>query len=64
MIRNLDYNFSINGMQTQNYDLNNVKENLEVMINNHNTAMMAKDDPSKMPEEDYIHYANMKDQTK
>tara|TARA_S200002703_G_scaffold20667_5_gene17040 strand:- start:24577 stop:26244 length:1668 start_codon:yes stop_codon:yes gene_type:complete len=64
MIRNLDYNFVINGMQTQNYDLNNVKENLEVMINNHNTAMMAKDDPSKMPQEDYIHYANMKDQTK
>ena len=64
MIRNLDYGFAINGMQTQNYDLKNVKDNLEVMINNHNTAMIAKDDPSKMPEEDYIQYANMKDQTK
>ena len=64
MIRNLDYGFAINGMQTQNYDLKNVKDNLEVMINNHNTAMIAKDDSSKMPEEDYIHYANMKDQTK
>tara|TARA_B100001778_G_scaffold18865_1_gene14148 strand:+ start:447 stop:2111 length:1665 start_codon:yes stop_codon:yes gene_type:complete len=64
MIRNLDYQFAINGMQTQNYDINNVKQNLEVMINNHNMAMTAKDDPSKMPEEDYIQYANMKDQTK
>ena len=64
MIRNLDYAFAINGMQTQNYNIDNVKQNLEVIINNHNTAMVAKDDPSKMPQEDYIQYADMKDQTK
>jgi|TARA_B100000073_G_scaffold84137_1_gene64744 glycosyltransferase involved in cell wall biosynthesis len=64
MIRNLDYGFAINGMQTQNYNMDNVKSNLEIMINNHNTAMIAKDQPDKMNKEDYIEYANMKDQTK
>ena len=64
MIRNLDYQFSINGIQTQNYNLENVKSNLETIINNHNMAMEAKDHPEKMTKEDYIEYANMKDQIK
>ena len=64
MIRNLDYQFSINGIQTQNYSLENVKNNLETIINNHNMAMEAKDHPEKMTKEDYIEYANMKDQIK
>ena len=64
MIRNLDYQFSINGIQTQNYNLENVKSNLETIINNHNMAIEAKDHPEKMTKEDYIEYANMKDQIK
>jgi glycosyltransferase involved in cell wall biosynthesis len=64
MIRDLDYGFTINGMNTQNYSVDNLKKSLEVIINNHNTAMTAKDNPQIMPSEDYIEYANMKDATK
>jgi hypothetical protein len=44
--------------------VDNLKKSLEVIINNHNTAMTAKDNPQIMPSEDYIEYANMKDATK
>jgi glycosyltransferase involved in cell wall biosynthesis len=64
MIRDLDYGFTINGMSTQNYSMDQVKKSLEVIINNHNTAMVAKDNPHMLPNEDYIDYANMKDATK
>lgn len=64
MIRDLDYGFTINGMNTQNYNVDNLKKSLEVIINNHNTAMTAKDNPQIMPTEDFIEYANMKDATK
>lgn len=63
MIRDLDYGFTLNGMQTQNFNIDNVKQTVETMINNHNMATFAKDHPEKMPEEDFIQYANMKDQT-
>lgn len=63
MIRDLDYGFTINGIQTQGFNINNVKQSMEVMINNHNTATFAKDHPEQLPEEDFIQYANMKDQT-
>ena len=64
MIRDLDYGFMIHGSQTKGYNVDNVKKTLETIINNHNTAMDAKDNIDKLPTEDFIEYANMKDSAK
>jgi glycosyltransferase involved in cell wall biosynthesis len=64
MIRDLDYGFAINGMNTQPYNVDNVKQTFESLINNHNITMQAKDNPELLSQEDFIIYANMKDQTK
>lgn len=64
MIRDIDYGFVVNGMQTQGYDPNKAKDTLQTMINNHNTAMAVKDNPHMLKDEDYIQYANMKDEIK
>ena len=64
IVRDLDYGFTINGMQTQEYNVNNAKEVVNNMINNHNISIKAKDQPNLLEKEDYIEYANMKDNTK
>jgi len=64
MIRDLDYGFAINGMNTQPYNIDNVKQVFESLINNHNITMQAKDNPELLSPEDFILYADMKDQTK
>jgi glycosyltransferase involved in cell wall biosynthesis len=64
MIRDLDYGFAINGMNTQPYNTDNVKQVFESLINNHNITMQAKDNPELLSPEDFILYADMKDQTK
>ena len=64
MIRDLDYGFTIQGTQTKGYSIENIKKTLETIINNHNMAIEAKDNIDKLPPEDYIEYANMKDSAK
>ena len=64
MVRDLDYGFTTAGMSTQGYSVENVKNSLETMINNHNMAIQAKDHQEMLNREDFIDYANMKDQTK
>lgn len=61
MIKDLDYGFTINGMNTQPYNSEQVKQSLEYIVNNYNLAMQAKDNPDLLGSEDYIMYANMKD---
>lgn len=64
MIRDLDYGFTINGMQTQGYDIDHVRDTINGIINNHNTTVQAMNNPNLMNKEDFIEYANMKDNTK
>ena len=64
MIRDLDYGFTLNGTQTQEYGVKNVKDVVNNIINNHNVSIKAKDHPELLDKEDYIEYANMKDNTK
>lgn len=64
MIRDLDYGFAMQGIQTQPYGPDNAKKVLESLINNHNTAMAVKNNPEMLQEEDYIQYAHMKEQIK
>ena len=64
MIRDLDYGFTINGMQTQGYDVDHVRDTINNIINNHNTTVQAMANPHLMNKEDFIEYANMKDNTK
>ena len=44
--------------------MNNVKDAVNNIINNHNISIKAKDNPQFLDKEDYIEYANMKDNTK
>ena len=64
MIRDLDYGFTINGMQTEGYDIDHVRDTINGIINNHNTTVQAMNNPNLMNKEDFIEYANMKDNTK
>ncbi len=54
----------INGMQTQGYDVDHVKDTINNIINNHNTTVQAMANPHLINKEDFIEYANMKDNTK
>lgn len=64
MIENLDYGFRLNGMQTQEYTVKDMTQNLEHIIKNHNITTEAHNNKDKLGKEDFIEYANMKDQTK
>jgi len=64
MIRDLDYGFTLAGMSTQGYSVDNIKNSFETMVNNHNIAIQAKDNSEMLGREDFIDYANMKEQTK
>ena len=64
MIKDVDYGYTMNGMQTQGYSLKDARKIVDSLIENHNIAMKAKDNISLLPNEDFIEYANMKDQTK
>jgi hypothetical protein len=48
------------GPEIRPYSLNDLIQNLNVMIKNHNTAEIARTDPSILKPEDYINYANSK----
>ena len=63
-IRDLDYGFTINGMSTQGYDFKNAKATIDNIINNNNITARAKKNPELLNGEDFIEYANMKDNTK
>ena len=64
MIENLDYGFRLNGMQTQEYTMKDMTQNLENIIKNHNITTEAHNNKDRLAKEDFIEYANMKDQTK
>ena len=64
MIQDVDYGYTMNGMQSQGYSLKDARKIVDSLIENHNIAMKAKDNISLLPKEDFIEYANMKDQTK
>jgi len=64
MIENLDYNFRLNGIQTQEYNIKEMTQNLENIIKNHNITTEAHNNKDRLTKEDFIKYADMKDQTK
>ena len=64
MIRDCDHGFIQNGLSTEPYGPKQAIELLNTVIRNHNMAQIAKTNISKLPQEDYIEYANMKDNTK
>jgi len=64
MVRDTDYGFTVNGMNTQPYGLEEIKKTLESMVNNHNLAMQALANIDKLSKEDFIEYAHMKENTK
>ena len=61
MIKDTDYGFVLNGMNTQGYSIKEVKKSLEHIINNHNIAMQALGNIKDLAQEDYIEYAKMKE---
>jgi len=64
MIENLDYNYYLQGLQPQKFDLENAKNILQNMIDNHNKCASAKNNMHLLKKEDFIEYANMKENTK
>lgn len=48
----------ISGPEIKPYRLNDLLQNLNVMITNHNNAELARTNPTILKEEDYIQYAN------
>ena len=64
MVRDADYGFIINGINTQGYGLEEVKKSLENMVNNHNIATQALNNIEKLSKEDFIEYASMKENIK
>lgn len=64
MIRDLDYGFAINGIQTEPYGLDKATAVLNNMINNNNLAQNAKHHLPELKNEDFIQYAHMKENIK
>lgn len=64
ILRDLNYEFTINGLQTQPYTLQQAISIINNLIQNHNLAMDALANPSKISKEDFIDYAIMKEQVK
>lgn len=64
MIRDLTYSFTINGIQTQPYNMEQVVATINNLISNHNMAMDALSQQSRLGREDFIDYAAMKEAIK
>lgn len=52
--------YSVNGTDTRPYGLNDIIDYLNSIINNHNSAEIARVNSDKLKTEDYIQYANAK----
>jgi hypothetical protein len=63
ILKNLDYGFITNGMQTSKYDTGDAVSMLNSVINNNNAVGKAQNNKHLLSNEDYISYAHMKDQT-
>lgn len=61
MIKDLDYGFVTNGMQTEGYDIDKALSVLNTIITNNNYAYEAKINSHRLSNEDFIEYANMKE---
>lgn len=64
MIKDCDYGFVQNGLSTEGYGIKNAVDTLNMLIKNHNVSQSAKANIDKLPQEDFIAYAHMKDNTK
>ena len=64
MLKNLDYGFVVNGLQTSKYDTNDVTNVLNSIVANNNLASRAQANSQFLTQEDFISYANMKDNIK
>lgn len=64
MIRDAVYGFTINGIQTQPYNLEHIINTLNSLIKNHNIAMTALANEERISKEDFISYAEMKENLK
>jgi glycosyltransferase involved in cell wall biosynthesis len=64
MVRDTVYGFTINGIQTQPYNMENVVTTVNNLIKNHNIAMTALANEDKISKEDFITYAAMKENLK
>jgi hypothetical protein len=63
ILKNLDYGFITNGMQTSKYDVGDAVNMINSVINNNNAVGKAQNNKHLLSNEDYITYAHMKDQT-
>lgn len=64
MIKDAVYGFTMNGIQTQAYNVENVIGTVNNLIKNHNLAMTALSNQDKITKEDFITYAAMKENLK
>lgn len=64
MIKDLDYGFAINGIQTEPYDMSKALDVVNNIINNNNLAQNAKVNQNTLRSEDFIQYAHMKESLK
>lgn len=64
MIRDSEYGFVNHGHVTEPYNINKAIETINSVIKNHNSAVSATKNMHELPEEDFIIYANMKENTK
>lgn len=64
MIRDIVYGFTMNGMQTQPYNIENAITTVNNLIKNHNIAMTALSNEDKISKDDFITYAYMKENLK
>ena len=64
ILKDLNYGFTINGIATQPYGIEDAIKALNNFINNHNIAMQALHNPNSVSREDYIDYAKMKESVK
>lgn len=64
MIRDIVYGFTMNGMQTQPYNMENAITTVNNLIKNHNIAMTALANQDKISKDDFITYAAMKENLK
>jgi glycosyltransferase involved in cell wall biosynthesis len=64
MIRDLNYGFFINGLQTQPYGIQQAIDLINGIINNHNLAMEALSNQDRLGKDDFIEYASMKENIK
>lgn len=64
MIRDIVYGFTMNGMQTQPYNMENAITTVNNLIKNHNIAMTALSNEDKISKDDFITYASMKENLK